>query len=956
MAGLENTIKQFITSLLTSTPLVVTMQQLNKDYMNTIGEPIPYQKLGYNSLEHFLRSINDTVQVNGSGPTAQVIPYVSELSAHVHDLVIRQKVNTSKRGRGFQVKMFRQELNYQELGFNSLIDLCVCLASVFHYVRPTTEDFKLYDKSRPLPECAEKKFTVASYGTNKNVFYGKDPGGALPEIEWYDVNNFLPQDILKPGEEIPRTFVPSHIQENDIIEVVVGEIFDLSKFWVYLVDSPLDKLMDDIQDFYKEHASEYEIPQQLFKEGLYCVQVIFGEYHRGLIVDTMPDVDDMVRVRYVWTSRGAPWSKEATKAFRKLVGDRDTSAKIHYINREEQYIEVYLADSSDENNVFYINDKLVEEGFAQYTDKDRLRPLVSPIYTPIVKLIHLFPTFLELEHGLAPSTAEMEIFQECNVAINFCYPQYFYVDYSFEEEIIRAAEEFHETKVQPPPLDLTIFGELEAEISAFLRKSGDESRSANSDEDFVDADEESLGVVRSRANNDAFGLLTEQLKALNAKEEETVNVLRRDLRVTEDIMKDINLICKIQNWGLCVDEVKKELPEVCCDLENTATCNEGEFAELETQRELWTINETRESIDTQDSVACVESPTKSDGEIPFNHPLSKMSFDKDSETDEDHNSPTNLLRSPLYELQEPDVKLEPVDFSLAENTTEPDNVPSGDVFISKISDILLKAGLSMADSDYNSEGPSNSCHVKSEASFITSTNPFLNDTNDSRGDLTIDKCISNPNNPFLTFLDDAGSGSTSLAVEVKSVHAWSEFDDMSAETISELGRTLSSKSSSSSSVRVTEDGRSCSISTQTSGQHVGEAKTCNWSLGYTNPYYLRFGNPNNYQHGYQGLPFRGPLGFPPPPGFGMPMGPPVCPPVGPLMGPTRMPNYRNVPPRMADKFSGGRFPEQCPQPCYGSRSFPAPPKKPRRPLRQRPPFPRVSLEITGTSMTFTMSS
>lgn len=60
---METNVKKYITSLLTSTPLLITMQELDKDYRNTIGEAIPYQKLGYNSLEHFLRSIPDTVQV-----------------------------------------------------------------------------------------------------------------------------------------------------------------------------------------------------------------------------------------------------------------------------------------------------------------------------------------------------------------------------------------------------------------------------------------------------------------------------------------------------------------------------------------------------------------------------------------------------------------------------------------------------------------------------------------------------------------------------------------------------------------------------------------------------------------------------------------------------------------------------------------------------------------------------
>lgn len=61
---MEENVKKFIRSLLTSAPVAVQMYQLEKDYKNTIGEPIPYHKLGYNSLEHFLRSIPETVVVS----------------------------------------------------------------------------------------------------------------------------------------------------------------------------------------------------------------------------------------------------------------------------------------------------------------------------------------------------------------------------------------------------------------------------------------------------------------------------------------------------------------------------------------------------------------------------------------------------------------------------------------------------------------------------------------------------------------------------------------------------------------------------------------------------------------------------------------------------------------------------------------------------------------------------
>lgn len=38
------------------------------------------------------------------------------------------------------------------------------------------------------------------------------------------------------------------------------------------------------------------MPEQIIREGIYCVQIIFDEYHRALIVDELPEVEGMIRV------------------------------------------------------------------------------------------------------------------------------------------------------------------------------------------------------------------------------------------------------------------------------------------------------------------------------------------------------------------------------------------------------------------------------------------------------------------------------------------------------------------------------------------------------------------------------------------------------------------------------------------------------------------------------------
>ncbi|XP_056641482.1 tudor domain-containing protein 5 [Diorhabda sublineata] len=759
--------KKYLRSLLTANPTAMTVRQVSIDYQNTIGESIPYTKFGYTSLEQFLRSIPDTVQLQGTGPFALVNLVVSEKSSHIVALVSRQRVerrkglryplmkrtvvptpnvlknytppvtrsqsqkivyptikssnsstiNTvstsasnwkqtfknkftlsnnsiesdtkkqispensnglmtestirykpsnddhnmekitkmvdgmkiSKATDGIQRwnqshkssssdqmtdpdgdytisrtstrhkvniaedvdpseecvpvairnnlkkliakypdgiwcaelpaiyrKMFRRELKYHDSGFRSLIELCTCLKSIFHYVRPSADDFKLYDKNKPLPDTAETVFTIASYSNKSSL----NNAPALPSIDWTDVLLFIPPDIFKPGQEIQRAFVPETTQEGDTIEIVVGEVFDVSKFWVYKDDGKLDKLMDNMQLFYGEHAESYKVPQHLIREGLYCVSIIFGEYHRVLVVNAMCEGTDEIRVFYIDygtikqekpnlyflhekfaelpaqtircrlanicpPEKGAPWSRECTEEFKVLLKKRDLMAKINRINWEDKYLEVLLADVTDSENVFYINNVLVEKGYAIFAYQEPKISIVNSICTPIVNLIHLFPTFMELENGLAPSTSEMETYSSCNVPINFCYPQYFYFDHSEEEKIIEHVTNFYESrilkglrseihrnfnvdvdKITEKPIDFSHFMELEGELRQFW-----ENQNIGGGEcEEVEENSSSVDII----NDD---LVTNISKKIEMWKTDTINELRGDCKLSEDIME-----------------------------------------------------------------------------------------------------------------------------------------------------------------------------------------------------------------------------------------------------------------------------------------------------------------------------------------------------------------------------------------------------------------------------------
>ncbi|XP_074026410.1 uncharacterized protein isoform X2 [Leptinotarsa decemlineata] len=882
-------IKKYITSLLTSTPLSVTMQQLNRDYRDTIGEPIPYQKFGFNSLEHFLRSIPEIVQIRGSGPCAEVIPVESEKSSHVMELVSNQKRSTSRKkysyygrrtvisakkeywkhyqqhpeehrariqypnvscqqpnnrpidliklpvnysmnenhiktsentnkikiinlqgelstskkshkvnnnvcdssllqnGENKVVKhveslktpeivkdiqncnkfstalpktsvrshkkkphhsertkpplenfenfvpqtvqnnlkiligqypngiwcanipevyrqMFRRELKYEEFGFRSLIHLCTSLNSIFHYVRPSTDDFKLYDRRKPLPDSAEKVFTIASYSNDAKS--DKEGGAALPSIDWEDVMRFLPPGTFKPGKEIPRAFVSKVTSENDSIDIKLGEVYDLSKFWIYLDDGLLDDLMDAMQEFYNQHAKDYVVPVELVREGLYCAQKFFGEYHRALVVDLISPPEEMVRIVFIDygtvakvsvkelcflhenfsnlpaqaircrlanicpPEKGTPWTRESTKAFRQLVLKKDLTAKVIRINWKDQFLEVCLADVTDRDNIYYIHDKVIEKGFAIHPNQAQKKSIVDNISTPVVNLIHLFPTFVEIEHGLAPSTSEMEVFHDLNVPINFCYPQYFKFDSTEEVKLILLATAFHESycvresriysihptyfmdkeKHEAEHVDMSYFGELQSAVIAYC-------------EDEIFNDEElSEGVQHDTSYLESdIGLITKRLEILKNK---TVNELRKDRLLSEDIMKDILSICDNDQFKKSRDNYDEHFDrEIQTEAEED---NVAESAGLSRSHESSFQTAIENLSDPEKYLLEKEDKTAFDK----NHPFSKLNFDEDDNLKSSESSVSIRSDSELAQHSELVVE-KPEETSFSYSSTNP---------------------------------------------------------------------------------------------------------------------------------------------------------------------------------------------------------------------------------------------------------------------------------------------
>ncbi|XP_074026238.1 uncharacterized protein [Leptinotarsa decemlineata] len=100
--------KKNIRSILTSAGLSMTMRELAKDYVEFINGPIPFRKHGFSNLEQFLRSMPDTVKVEGSGPCAIVYVTKSRKSSHLYDMISRQGKNDPRKDERRNNKRFSE--------------------------------------------------------------------------------------------------------------------------------------------------------------------------------------------------------------------------------------------------------------------------------------------------------------------------------------------------------------------------------------------------------------------------------------------------------------------------------------------------------------------------------------------------------------------------------------------------------------------------------------------------------------------------------------------------------------------------------------------------------------------------------------------------------------------------------------------------------------------------------
>ncbi|XP_052123270.1 uncharacterized protein LOC113205131 isoform X1 [Frankliniella occidentalis] len=210
-----------------------------------------------------------------------------------------------------------------------------------------------------------------------------------------------PEEVMKPGETFPLPELPPNAEPGEYVELKVAEVYSPHKFWVMLRKDALtlNRLMDELQDFYQDHGAKYVMPDCTIVEGQCCVAIYDGEWHRA-VIKSVGETPEVIYIDYGTVSKCSKtdlrfihsdfsvlpkqairaslsgieppngsqrFSKEAGFAFLALVVDRELIGLVQKVDLEEPFLELFLIDTNGETDI-HLNDVLVTEGHASFKD------------------------------------------------------------------------------------------------------------------------------------------------------------------------------------------------------------------------------------------------------------------------------------------------------------------------------------------------------------------------------------------------------------------------------------------------------------------------------------------------------------------------------------------------------------------------------------------------------------
>ncbi|XP_053692009.1 uncharacterized protein LOC128740491 [Sabethes cyaneus] len=311
-------IKQLIRSLaISGATNGLTAKDLASDFKKMEGFDLPYQRLGFRSVDQFLHSLTDTVTIIGNGPAALVRPVLTESNKHIRKLVESGKNFNGKRRprQTYQNQSYQPRKNYNNYnnGYNNNYnksngvsnyprrdngqpETCRKVFNREYDFCDTTNDNDGSDSSDSAPVFTmnENKLELVNNSTAKNeareIYQKKShTNDAIPDGQGLQIINSLeiPKDAMSLGDKIDEPKVPDSMVPKQTLQIFVTEVHNPNRFWFHIGGcvEKIDELMNDIETFYGHlEREEWRMAASNVVVGMYCVAKFLGLWHRARIV------------------------------------------------------------------------------------------------------------------------------------------------------------------------------------------------------------------------------------------------------------------------------------------------------------------------------------------------------------------------------------------------------------------------------------------------------------------------------------------------------------------------------------------------------------------------------------------------------------------------------------------------------------------------------------------------
>ncbi|XP_041984988.1 tudor domain-containing protein 5-like [Aricia agestis] len=332
---------------------------------------------------------------------------------------------------------YGRELEFARFGYTSVLSVVVtlpdCAAHALH------EDWLLTDARAPPPRPTPRPPHRAPPRATPT-----DPEDALPFTDFEP--DVFPPDCMHYMDSIPPADLGA-VDAGDMLEVMVGEVYSPSHFWLIRLgqeyDIAMENLMDEMNEYFKSgEGQSRRLALGAVRAGHYCCSCYCGDWHRSLIVKVLDS--DTVKVRHVdygtvetvratelrpllrvWAelpaqavrarlAAAAPpaaarrWPRAAAARFLTAVTDKRLVANVVARDHQEDILEVVLVDTSTEEDVS-IGELLVRAGHAD--------PRAAPATGS--DAAYLYPLFGVLEAGDTPNYAEIQAYLRNGIALDY---------------------------------------------------------------------------------------------------------------------------------------------------------------------------------------------------------------------------------------------------------------------------------------------------------------------------------------------------------------------------------------------------------------------------------------------------------------------------------------------------------------------------------------------------------